>query len=170
VTFAGNGEPLDHPEFARIAAALLPAIRAHGATSVLLSNGDGLQRTCVRDALSAFDRCYIKWDPGVPAGAWRGPTPGAGRLNSLQSLPGLRVQAMLFGAADGPGNSGTASRQSWLTDLAQLAPIEVHLTTIERDPADARLCPVPRALLGRWRREAQRVLEVPVSAFPARGT
>lgn len=170
VTFAGNGEPLDHPEFSRIAVAIAPLAAVHGAQTVLLTNGDGIDRPEVMAALLLIGRTYVKWDPGASGGAWRRPSGGdpALRLRTLRSIPSLRIQAMLFQDERGDGNAGDEACQRWLREMVYLRPVEVHLTTIERDPANPHLRPVPPVILARWRRETERVIGPGVTSFASR--
>lgn len=164
VTVAGSGEPLEHPDFDRVAAAAVAAARRLSARAVLLTNGDRLDRW--RDAVAGFDLAYVKWDPGPRAGAWRplAPAEVRRRRQALRGQPGLRIQSLLCGAAV---DADPATLSAWLEDLRDLRPVEVHLTTLERPAPDPRLRPAPAARLEAWRSAAARVLGVPVRSFPA---
>jgi pyruvate-formate lyase-activating enzyme len=162
VTLAGNGEPLDHPRFTSVAKAVLAAARRLRARAVLLSNGDHLARW--RELVGCFDLAYLKWDPGPRGGAWRSLTGPALRERRIAFArqPHLRIQAMLSGEVD----RDEERLDRWLADLRGLRPIEVHLTTIERPPADPRMRAAPAARLERWRAAAAAALGVPVLSFP----
>lgn len=171
VTFAGSGEPLDHPEFPAIAARIAPAARVRGIATALLTNGDGIERADVREAFAQWiDRPYVKWDPGPRAGAWRAldPAAAAARRAALASLPALRIQALLYRQGACGGNAGDAQCAQWLADLAGLRPVEVHLTTVEREPGRMTVEPVDAATLERWRAATAAALGVPTLAFPSR--
>jgi len=165
VTVAGNGEPLDHPDFARVAEAAFSAARRLSARSVLLTNGDHVASW--RDAVARFDVAYLKWDPGPREGAWRAMSTNEAsqRRQTLRSQPRLRIQSMLSGEVDPDGDRERLG--TWLEDLRSLRPVEVHLTTLERPPRDPRLRAAPAARLERWRSAAALALGVPVQAFPA---
>lgn len=169
VTVAGNGEPLDHPDFDRIASAAIDTARAWSAKAVLLTNGDGLARW--RHAVAGFDLVYLKWDPGPAHGAWRAMSSMEAdrRRRLLRGLPGLRIQAMLVGIVGRDRDDDRPAMDSWISDLRDLRPSEVHLTTLERPAPSPRFRPAAPERLAAWREAAQRALGVPVLAFPATG-
>jgi wyosine [tRNA(Phe)-imidazoG37] synthetase (radical SAM superfamily) len=160
VTVAGAGEPMDHPDCAALAKALRQRVADRGVELILLTNGDGIDEPERQAAVACFDRVYIKWDPGAPAGCWRPMAPGEreARLHALSHMPDLRIQAMLFrrGAAGGNGDPGR--RQRFVEDMQRLAPIEVHLGITDRPTPGGRVGPVDRALLDEWGRDLQPAL------------
>jgi hypothetical protein len=170
VTVAGNGEPLDHPNFDRVAAAAFFAATRLSAESILLTNGDEIGRWA--GIVHGFHRAYVKWDPGPSDGAWRAfsAVDGERRRRALRALPGLRIQAMLYGVDHHDGNDDHARLSAWLDDLRYLRPIEVHLTTLERPAPNQRLQAAPPERLDAWRRAAEEALQIPVLAFPAAGS
>lgn len=168
ITIAGGGEPLDHPEFPVIVDAVSALAAAVHAPLVVLTNGDRLGDAEVRRALGRADRVWVKYDPGPRGGSWGPPAQRAGRLSRLAEARPLRIQAMLYGAADGPGCDTDALRRSWLDDLRALPVVEVHLTTVEREPGDRRMRPLRAERLAVWRDAAADALRIPVTAFPAR--
>lgn len=170
VTVAGNGEPLDHPQFDRIAAAACDAALRLSAEAVLLTNGDGLARW--QGTVRIFHRAYVKWDPGPADGAWRQipSVESRRRRRMLREHPGLRIQAMLYGVDGHDGNDDAARLSAWLDDLRHLRPVEVHLTTLERPAPNPRIGAASPERLEAWRSAAAHALHVPVLAFPAVGS
>lgn len=168
ITVAGSGEPTDHPEFATIAAGVCAQARSSALRSVLLTNGEHLDGAQTPAWYGAFDAVYVKWDPGAQGGCWPGVSQrrAQARRDRLAGLSGLRVQALGFDARHVIDDATRLA--AWLDDLTALAPVEVHLTTIERQPATAGLRAWDASRLERWAQAAQWRLGVPVRAFPAR--
>lgn len=158
---AGNGEPTDHPGFAAIAGGVAAACAARGVRTVLLTNGDGLIADPAKDAATdLLDEVWIKYDPGPADGSWRqGPR---GRRARLAARAELRIQALLFATARGPGNAGARALERWSRTLAELRPAAVALTTVARRPAGAGCVPLARDRLRTIARDLAAEIRVPV--------
>jgi wyosine [tRNA(Phe)-imidazoG37] synthetase (radical SAM superfamily) len=134
ITVAGGGEPTDHPDFAAISAGCRQQADACGARLLLLSNGDGLDRSDNRQALVNYDDIHLKWDPGPRAGSWRpGRLDRAQRLACFQAVRPLHLQVMVYQDPRG-GNSTDLALERFFTDMRELKPDRIHLGTIDRDP------------------------------------
>ncbi len=148
VTFAGNGEPTMHPRFPLVVERVLEvrAERADRTRVCVMSNGLAAGKPAIRGALDRVDERMMKLDPG-PVELVNGAR--YDRRALVEALRGLRdvtVQAMVV---EGPGYSGATEQAvaEWLEALARIQPKAVHVYSIARRPADARIKPVARARL-----------------------
>ncbi|MDR1760902.1 MAG: radical SAM protein [Bacteroidales bacterium] len=68
ITFAGNGEPTIHPEFAQIIDDVIQLRNTYSPQSevVVLTNATQLHKTQVFNALQKVDRCMLKLDSAIP--------------------------------------------------------------------------------------------------------
>ena len=107
----GSGEPSDHPEFGCIVEAVAQRAQQYNLRSVLLSNGDGCQRTDVLAAVAHLDAYYIKYDPGPQQGAWRA-FGDFDRVAYVASLPNVGIQTLVY-----QGNDDAQQREQWLADM-----------------------------------------------------
>lgn len=171
ITFAGNGEPTMHPEFAAIAAGTR-ALRDRfypRATLVLLSAATNLGRADVREALGAFDVRVMKLDAGTAEG-FRAVNMPVGKfaldriVADLMTLRGIVIQAMFVrGRVD---NTTEEEVSAWIRLLAEIRPESVQVYSLDRAAPDERLERVPfealRAIAARVTRETG----IPAEAFP----
>lgn len=168
---AGNGEPSLHPDFAMLIPAIVGRCAPRGLRCVLLTNADGLIADIERRAaVAALDECWCKWDPGPRHGAWRslGDAETAERMHVLSRMPDLRIQSLLYhGPGRHLGNDYDAMRQRWQEEMLRLAPVQVHLTTLDRPDRHDALRPLPTALLAERAEELGKLLGCPVTAYGA---
>jgi wyosine [tRNA(Phe)-imidazoG37] synthetase (radical SAM superfamily) len=153
ITLAGHGEPTLHPAFGDVVDAI-HAVRnreAPAAALAVLSNGTRVHEAGVHAALLRLDECYVKLDAGNADTLRRvnaSDFPLDRLVAGLESLPGVTVQSLFVDDPRGRcGNADPASREAWLQLVARIRPRQVHLYTVARAPALARLRPVPRAVL-----------------------
>jgi wyosine [tRNA(Phe)-imidazoG37] synthetase (radical SAM superfamily) len=68
ITFAGNGEPTIHPEFAEIIHDVIVLRNTHSPQSevVVLTNATQLHKPHILSALQEVDRCMFKLDSAIP--------------------------------------------------------------------------------------------------------
>lgn len=148
ITFAGNGEPTMHPRFPVVVDRVL-AVRAElapGARVGVLTNGLAADKPAIAAALRLLDARMIKLDPG-PAERVNGIRYDAGRVaGACRSLAPVVIQSMVVKGEDWDGSSD-ASLDAWLPLVRQAEPAVVHLYSLDRPPADARLQKVPREQL-----------------------
>jgi wyosine [tRNA(Phe)-imidazoG37] synthetase (radical SAM superfamily) len=173
VCIAGGGEPSDHPEFAMLSREISRIASAYRIRCILLSNADGLNTTGALASLAGYDRVYIKWDPGTAHGGWRSSQKHKAddRRHLLKSITPLRIQSLLFAGRAGStasGNANAKDRVAWLAAMRELNPVEIHLTTVDRDPRLPSVQAITAAELEHWRDETIATLSIPVSIFPAR--
>lgn len=150
ITFAGNGEPTMHPEFAEIVE-LTIALRNQYAPKALvsvLSNGSMLHKASVTDALLLADKVMLKLDGGTEETIRKINMPlKAFRLHEyidqLKKFNGkLMIQSLfLRGSYNGLkiDNTKTEEIDAWLKLLKQIHPTEVMIYAIERETPEEGL-------------------------------
>ena len=159
ITYAGNGEPTLHPDFAGIisdSVALRDEFFPETKISVL-SNGSMIGRRSVREALMQIDMNIIKLDSAIPSTVQRLNQPHvtidtADFKNWLKEFKGNFIIQTLFvrGVCDGRSIDNTTGEEldAWLAALRELRPRSVMIYTIERDtPLGNNLRKVPQAEL-----------------------
>ncbi|MEZ4996660.1 MAG: radical SAM protein [Bacteroidales bacterium] len=155
ITYAGNGEPTLHPEFAGIiddSIALRNMFFPEARISVL-SNGSMLRRKTVRDALKKADMNILKLDSAIPGTAEQLNQPHVkadiGNLEKYAAdFEGKFIIQTLFvrGECNGRKVDNTTPEEisAWLDALARLRPQQVMIYTIHRDtPLGNNLSKVP---------------------------
>jgi wyosine [tRNA(Phe)-imidazoG37] synthetase (radical SAM superfamily) len=172
-TIAGHGEPTLHPEFSRVVTELRKVRDriAPGVRLCVLSNASTLLLPDTHHALRELDERHMKLDAGdarlVLGLNGSGVAPDA-TAAALRELGGVTVQAMFVRDPTGRlDNSGSAPVGAWLDRVRQVRPIEVHVYTIEREPAWRTLQPVAARRLREIARAVQ-AAGTPAFAFPAR--
>lgn len=159
ITYAGNGEPTLHPEFADIiddSVALRNEYFPDARISVL-SNGSTLHRKSVREALKRADMNILKLDSAIPSTVARLNQPrgkaGIDRLEKyVHCFDGRFIIQTLFvrGECNGEPIDNTTQEElgAWLDAISRLRPQSVMIYTIDRDtPLGNRLKKVPVAEL-----------------------
>ncbi len=148
ITFSGNGEPTLHPRFAVVVERVLEvrAELAPGTKIAALSNGLLAGHAAVRDALRRLDARMMKLDPGPPRRVNGADYDAAALASAYRALKPLTIQAMVVRGRDWDG-ADAASLAAWLPLLAAAEPDVVHLYSLDRPPADARVRNVPRERL-----------------------
>lgn len=151
LTFAGNGEPTTHPQFADIIRDTI-ALRdrwAPGAHVSVLSNATAIGRAEVREALMLVDNNILKLDtvdmdyirlmdrPTQPSYDVRRV------VEHMKAFDGhCIVQTMLLkGVIDGTDvdNTGDEYILPWLEAVKEIRPSQVMIYTIDRETPDRRL-------------------------------
>ncbi len=151
-TLSGNGEPTLHPDFDGVVQRLIEvrdAVRP-GLTLDVLSNGANCGKPRVVGGLNLLDERYMKLDGGtdetfldmnapvLPIGVWD-------IVSGLKRLRDCVIQAMFTrGRRD---NTTDAAVEQWISAVAQVNPKQVHVYTISRTPADAKIVAVDRVTL-----------------------
>lgn len=159
ITYAGNGEPTLHPDFAAIiddSVALRSEFFPEAKVSVL-SNGSMIHRKSVREALKRVDMNILKLDSVFPETVRRMNRPrrpfDLARYESyLGDFNGQFIIQTLFvrGRCDGEtiDNATPGEISAWLEVIARLKPQSVMIYTIDRDTPDGNeLRKVPAAEL-----------------------
>ena len=145
LTFAGNGEPTAHPDFARIIDDTL-ALRDHyfpQAKVSVLTNGTRITRDDVFEALKRVDNNIVKLDTVDMDYIARIDRP-VGRYDlknivaRMQAFEGrCVVQTLFMRGVDGDGvsvdNTTPEYVQPWIEAVTHIAPREVMIYTIDRE-------------------------------------
>ena len=144
LTFAGNGEPTSHPEFAAI---MRDVIRLRNeyfpkAKVSVLSNSTFIHRPEVRDALINVDNNILKLDTIDPIYINKVDRPNAQYdvrriIEEMKSFNGkLIIQTMFMkGTYNGESVDNTTEEYvgPWLEAVREIAPKEVMVYTIDRE-------------------------------------
>ena len=144
LTFAGNGEPTSHPEFAAI---MRDVIRLRNeyfpkAKVSVLSNSTFIHRPEVRDALINVDNNILKLDTIDPIYINKVDRPNAQYdvrriIEDMKSFNGkLIIQTMFMkGTYNGESVDNTTEEYvgPWLEAVREIAPKEVMVYTIDRE-------------------------------------
>ena len=159
LTFAGNGEPTAHPDFAGViddTLALRDRYFPQAKVSVL-TNGTRINRIEVFDALKRVDNNIVKLDTvdvdyisriDRPVGQYDLPA----LLECMRAFEGRCViQTMFMKGVDAEGvsvdNTTAEYVDSWLDAVERIAPREVMIYTIDREtPAHGLLKATPEEL------------------------
>lgn len=153
ITLAGNGEPTLHPCFPEVVDRLRRVRDRHapGIRLSVLSNASTLSDPAIVTALLRLDERFMKLDAGDDATLRKmnaSPVPVARIVDGLARMKGVVLQSMFTRDLEGRIDNTTVDAvERWLTAVARVRPTAVHLYTLDRDPAWARLQPVPRSEL-----------------------
>lgn len=147
ITFSGNGEPTLHPDFPKIADAVVRLRDRYrpGAKVVLLSNSTGLGREDVRRSVSKLDLPVFKLDAGTERMFTRINRPARNVkfddiVKQLKSLDNVYIQTVLIDGT--PSNTHPDDLLAYLEVIRDIRPKEVHLYSTDRPVADARVSKV----------------------------
>jgi wyosine [tRNA(Phe)-imidazoG37] synthetase (radical SAM superfamily) len=155
ITFAGNGEPTIHPDFADILDDTLQLREelCPGARIAVLSNSTMLHKVKVVEALKKVDDNILKLDSGIPETIRTLDQP-VGRfdivkvVNNLKQFDGRQIIQTMFirGSFNGVNidNTTETELEAWIALLLEIRPKSVMIYTIARDtPAnDLRKVPI----------------------------
>ncbi|MCI6161326.1 MAG: radical SAM protein [Prevotellaceae bacterium] len=148
LTFAGNGEPTAHPDFADI---IDDTIRLRDkycpkAKISVLSNSTYIHKEAVREALMKVDNNILKLDTVDANYIRKVDRPTSQRYNVEEIVENMKcfkghliIQTMfLKGTANGENvdNTGEAFISPWLEAIKSIAPHEVMIYTIDRETPD----------------------------------
>ncbi len=168
ITFAGNGEPTIHKDFAAIIDDTIALRNKYfpDARIAVLSNASMTHKPSVFEALKKVDDNILKLDSGLeetirlldrPLGAFT----LSGLVDNLRKFKGqLIIQTMFVrGLYNGKEVDNTINEdvQAWLKLLSEIGPKSVMIYTIERDTPVEGLVKVPLQVL---KQIAQRVEEM----------
>ena len=161
LTFAGNGEPTAHPDFAGVmddTIALRDRYFPHAKVSVL-TNGTRIDRVEVFEALKRVDNNIVKLDTVDADYIARVDRP-VGRYDLPRLMECMRafegrciIQTMFMKGVDAEGvsvdNTTVEYVEPWLDAVEHIAPREVMIYTIDREtPAQGLLKATPDELDG----------------------
>lgn len=167
ITFAGNGEPTMHPEFAGIVedVAKVRDELSPGTQIVVLSNAMLADREQVRRGLMKADRRILKLDAG-DAQTFRlinGPqseTTYQKITNTLESYAGKAEVQTMFLTAKHDGhvidNTTVASVSLWIQELKRIKPLLVQLYSVDREAPLHSVKPVSKEILERIAEQVRR--------------
>jgi wyosine [tRNA(Phe)-imidazoG37] synthetase (radical SAM superfamily) len=170
LTLAGNGEPTLHPDFLGVVRRVLevrdqvmPGVRAD-----ILSNAAHLDRPPVVEGLNLLDERYMKLDAGTDAQFMNmnSPVMEVGIWDIVKHLPKLKdfiIQAMFtHGRRD---NTDEASVVAWIGLLKRVKPKSVQIYSVDRFPADQKICKVERELLTQIAQALTEQTGIPAEVF-----
>ena len=155
ITFAGNGEPTIHPEFAGIIDDTIELRNKYfpGARVAVLSNSTTLNDPVIRAALYKVDQSILKLDSAINETLQAHNRPGKTItaneiIDHLRSFEGDIILQTMFirGEVDGRkiDNTTTVEINAWLKALKKIMPAEVQIYTVSRDtPAGNNISRVP---------------------------
>ncbi len=156
ITFAGNGEPTLHPDFAAIiddTLILRNRIFPHTEITVL-SNAGNLYKQEIFDALNRVDNNILKLDAGLESTFQKINKPGSKDLSldkivqQLQKFRQKTIIQSLFvrGEVDGEkiDNTKPAEIHAWISHIRIIRPRYVMLYSIDRATPSPGLVAVPR--------------------------
>jgi wyosine [tRNA(Phe)-imidazoG37] synthetase (radical SAM superfamily) len=145
--FSGNGEPTLHPKFDRIVPLVLN-LRNSFFPKVpvgVLSNSSTCHRSDIAGALGMLDGRFMKLDAGNlhafhdvnrPTSMWS----WGDVVTGLCKLPKITIQSMFVtGAID---NTSDADITDWVHAIECIAPEEVQVYTVDREPQEEGVLPV----------------------------
>ncbi|MDX2360233.1 MAG: radical SAM protein [Crocinitomicaceae bacterium] len=144
ITFAGNGEPTLHPNFATIIDQVVELRNQFfpNASIAVLTNGVTLKNSEIETALTKVDKAIVKLDAGTSEDIKQIDQPKRtvnvdALIDLLQKFKGpLHIQTMfLKGTVNGQiiDNTSGDSLKSWLSCIERIAPKEVMLYSLDRD-------------------------------------
>jgi len=152
ITFAGNGEPTSHPDFAGIIDDTVELRNRYcpKARISVLSNSTFAHRPDVHNALMKVDNNILKLDTVNPDYIRQVDRPVSPHydvhsiIETLKSYHGhVIVQTMFMRGLSPDGtdicNTGNEYVDPWLKALQEIKPMEVMIYTIDRETPDTRL-------------------------------
>ena len=146
LTFAGNGEPTCHPQFAEIIddTILLRNSYCPAAKVSVLSNATMIHRRQVHDALMRVDNNILKLDTIDPDFIARVDRPVGAydvslTVERMKAFNGHLIIQTMFLKGDGIDNTGDAYVNPWLQAVKEIKPQQVMVYTIDRETPDQRL-------------------------------
>ncbi|MBP5259400.1 MAG: radical SAM protein [Paludibacteraceae bacterium] len=150
-TFAGNGEPTVHPEFAGIVDDVILLRNRYQPDAVVsvLTNAWQLDREEVCGALLKVDNCILKLDSAVSDTVRRINQPVNphfdldAQIARLARFSGRCVVQTMFLRGLGVDNTTDAEVEAWIQALRRIAPRQVQLYSLDRPAPVADLQKVP---------------------------
>jgi len=173
ITFAGNGEPTMHPDFAAIIydTILLRNELSPKSKIAVLSNSTMLHKASVVEALKAVDDNILKLDSGILETIQLLNQP-AGKLNlkklvgQLKKFEGTLILQTMFlkGSFKGIPFDNTTNREieSWIELLKEIQPRNVMIYSIARDTPAENLIGITLSKLKEIGRRVEKETQIPV--------
>lgn len=155
ITFAGNGEPTLHPEFAGIIDDSITLRNKYfpKAKIAVLSNATNIEKSVIRNALLKVDQNILKLDSAIDSTVLlhnqpKGTFNAEKLIESLSEFNGNVIVQTLFlrGTYKGSTIDNTTPDEitAWLKAIKKIRPSEVMIYTISRDtPLGDQLKKVP---------------------------
>ncbi len=174
ITYAGNGEPTLHPEFAGIIddSIVLRNRYFPEAKITVLSNSTAITKPAIKAALLKVDMNILKLDSAFDLTIKKHNQPTVNvkvdeLIENLKGFNGRLIIQTLFlrGIHDGKiiDNTSPAEIDAWLNAIEKIRPAEVMIYTISRDtPEGEQLSRVPVADL---KRIASRVKQLGIATL-----
>ncbi len=162
ITFAGNGEPTLHPEFAEIVHRTRLFRNRHlpQAKITILSNSSTVRNNDMREVLELLDSRVMKLDAGSEE-LMRQINRPAPRVSLAEIVAGLKkLKDVILQSLFIQGritNADPNSVEHWVEKVKEIQPTRVQIYSLDRAPADMRLWKVNRPTLEwiasqvRWR-------------------
>jgi len=159
ITYAGNGEPTMHPDFAGIIDDSIELRNRYfpGARIAVLSNSTSITKPAVKEALMKADQNILKIDSAIDETIRINNRPkkeikAEELIRNLASFNGRLIIQTLFLRGSYKGrkvdNTTAAEIEAWLNALDRIRPSEVMIYTISRDtPEGSTLEKIPLAEL-----------------------
>jgi wyosine [tRNA(Phe)-imidazoG37] synthetase (radical SAM superfamily) len=154
ITFAGNGEPTLHPEFARIIDDTIELRNQYfpKVKIAVLSNATMIQNPSVFNALNKIEMNVLKIDSGIESTCKILNMPMINYslhevIKNLKRFKGKLIIQTLFlrGIYNGQVIDNTTPKEilNWLNILKEVKPLQVMVYTIDRDTAAQSLQKIP---------------------------
>lgn len=152
ISFSGYGEPTLHPEFNKIIKSTKELCNNHAIKTsnkkipiVIISNSTNIEQT--RVGLQEADVRVMKLDACIPEifNKINRPVPGVkleNIINNLKTLNDIIIQTMFLEI-----NSGEEAIEKWIDCIVKIKPIEIHIYSLDRLPADSNLICVEKSIL-----------------------
>jgi wyosine [tRNA(Phe)-imidazoG37] synthetase (radical SAM superfamily) len=169
LTFAGNGEPTSHPDFAGIIddTIRLRDLYCPNAKISVLSNSTFIHHQEVHDALMKVDNNILKLDTVSPDYIRKVDRPVSPHYDVQRIIEDLKtfqghviIQTMFMKGKMGESdvdNTHDAYVQPWLEALKDIKPMEVMIYTIDRETPDHDLLKASHAELDHIKAEVETI-------------
>lgn len=172
ITFAGNGEPTLHPEFAGIIDDTIEVKNIYfpDAEIAVLSNATTLDNPAVREALMKVDKSILKMDSAIDKTIELHNRPGkklsaATLIKNLTEFKGeIIIQTMFIrGRYNNIEVDNTSEEEivAWLDALKKINPASVQIYTISRDAPEGN--DIEKVSLEELEKIAERVNELGIA-------
>lgn len=142
ITFAGNGEPTTHPEFARIVDDVITLRDTYFPTAKLslLSNATMLHKPEIVETLHKIDNNILKIDSAIEATAKamnQPQQPGYSIAKVIAQMKAFRGECIIqtmFLRGNGIDNTTEREVSAWVEAIKAIMPREVQLYSLDRKP------------------------------------
>lgn len=144
ITFAGNGEPTMHPDFAQMVDITIALRNQYFPTAkvAVLSNASFIRKTAVFNALQKVDQNILKLDAGTQATCMAINKPNqrfqlASLVKYMKKFNGnLIIQTLFLKGNDNNiffNNASEKELNAWLEIIQEMKPKQVMIYSLERD-------------------------------------